>query len=157
MPLADIHRPGRTDVPDGLIRDDFSTVLKAGAKAAAGSGRHSGVTDRTAPQIPTLITLSGARRGSGSSIRQSIDRQRQECRGRIDRHDRRSLARQTAPSRKVPGNQPILCRNIAEPRTGLKTLGHNLRLEIIRPTSPPGRTIRDLDLRDPRTSIRCSF
>ena len=36
-------------------------------------------------------------------------------------------------------------------REGLKTLSHNPRLQIIRPTPPPGRAIKDLD---PRHALR---
>lgn len=57
----------------------------------------------------------------------------------------------TAPSRKVPSNQPILRRNIADPRAGLKALGHNPRLEVVRPTPTPRGAIKDLD---PRHSPR---
>ena len=89
--------------------------------------------------------------GRPSSIRQGFDYQRHECRCHIDRHNQFPFARQTAPFRKVTGNQPILRRNIADPRARLKTLRHNPRLELIRPTSPPRRAIKNLN---PRHSLR---
>lgn len=60
-------------------------------------------------------------------------------------------SRLTPPSRKVSGNQTILRRNIADPCAGLKILGDDPRLQVIRTASPPGRTIKDLD---PRNSLR---
>lgn len=94
---------------------------------------------------------SAAHRGSGSISNRWLNHQRHECRGHIDRHDQFPFTRLTAPSRKVPGNQPILRRYIADPRARLKTLSHNPRLKVIGPSPPPGGTIKDLD---PRHSIR---
>jgi hypothetical protein len=52
----------------------------------------------------------------------------------VRRQNKQTLARQTPPPRKLMREKIVAPRDINNPRTGLKTLRHNPRLHIIRPT-----------------------
>lgn len=108
----------------------MSVLSQAGAATAAATSAHGPVTRGTDAGAASVRT-------TGSSLRD------------WPRHPGTA-----------PGNPPVLRRTIADPCAGLKTLRHNPRFDVIRPTPPPGRAIRHPDprpalrARAPRTPIR---
>jgi hypothetical protein len=53
------------------------------------------------------------------------------------RQPQKTLTRKTPPIRKLMGNHPMPPGDIHNPRSGLETLGHNPRLQVIRPAPVP--------------------
>jgi len=61
----------------------------------------------------------------------------------------REIARLTGVSRNtVPCNQPMLIGHVTDPRPRHQALSHNPGLDLIRPPTPPRRTVQNLDARN---------
>ena len=70
----------------------------------------------------------------------------------VARQDQLPLPGKAAPLRKMPRDQPVLLRHIINPRPRHQALSHNPSLDLIRPPTPPRRTVQNLDARNSPTT-----
>ena len=154
MAAAEVHRPGRDQDRQTLTGDDHAAPRSARTRAAARSADTSPGTRNTSPSpisIPTTPSTpsvppvgapaSGLHRHRHKGWERAIG---QPFHG-LRRQRQKPLPRLTPPGRKLMRRKLMPPRDIHHPRTGLKTLRHDPRLQRLRPAPVPPRPPHHLD------------